>query len=119
MSLDRLQEEQEWLDRLPAPKYAININGVTKIMTKSDVLSGFDKIKVCTAYKLNGKTTSELPYDMNSTEITPLYESSIVGKKIYLISSLSMKSQKNLKITLNFWKRAKAQFYFNHFQLDR
>lgn len=64
-----------WID-LPALKYAININGVTKLsMMKSDVLSGFDKIKVCTAYKLNGKTTSELPYDMNSTEITPLYES--------------------------------------------
>tara|TARA_B100000575_G_scaffold57032_1_gene42941 strand:+ start:1138 stop:2403 length:1266 start_codon:yes stop_codon:yes gene_type:complete len=64
-----------WID-LPALKYAININGVTKLsMMKSDVLSGFDKIKVCTAYKLNGKTTSELPFDMNSTEITPLYES--------------------------------------------
>ena len=64
-----------WID-LPALKYAININGVTKLsMMKSDVLSGFDKIKVCTAYKLNGKTSSELPFDMNSTEITPLYES--------------------------------------------
>ena len=64
-----------WID-LPALKYAININGVTKLsMMKSDVLSGFDKIKVCTAYKLNGQTSSELPYDMNSTEITPLYES--------------------------------------------
>tara|TARA_B100001287_G_scaffold180450_1_gene152150 strand:+ start:2013 stop:3278 length:1266 start_codon:yes stop_codon:yes gene_type:complete len=64
-----------WID-LPALKYAININGVTKLsMMKSDVLSGFDKIKVCIAYKFNGKTTSELPYDINSTDITPIYKS--------------------------------------------
>ena len=37
-----------WLD-LPALKYAIMINGVTKLfMTKSDVLSGFGRIKICT-----------------------------------------------------------------------
>ena len=42
---------------------------------KSDVLSGFDKIKVCIAYEFNGKTTSELPYDINSSEITPIYKS--------------------------------------------
>ena len=35
-----------WLD-LPALKYAIMINGVTQlIMTKADVLSEFDEIKV-------------------------------------------------------------------------
>ena len=64
-----------WID-IPALKYAININGVTKLsMMKSDVLSGFDKIKVCIAYEFNGKTTSELPYDINSSEITPIYKS--------------------------------------------
>lgn len=42
-----------WLD-LPALRYAAMINGVTKlIMTKADVLSELDTIKVCNAYKIN------------------------------------------------------------------
>ena len=40
-----------WLD-LPALKYAIMLNGVTRLfMTKGDVLSGFRTIKVCTGYR--------------------------------------------------------------------
>jgi len=39
-----------WLD-IPALRYASRINGLTSLaITKLDVLSGFDKIKVCTAY---------------------------------------------------------------------
>lgn len=61
-----------WLD-LPALKYSCMINGVTSlIMTKADVLSGFDKIWVCTAYKINGSISRELPYDIN-TDIEPVY----------------------------------------------
>jgi adenylosuccinate synthase len=61
-----------WLD-LPALKYSVMINGVTQIIvTKSDVLSGFDKIKVCTAYKINGEITDQLPYDID-LEIEPVY----------------------------------------------
>jgi len=61
-----------WLD-LPALKYAIMINGVTQLyMTKADVLSGFEKIKVCTSYKINGKEVSELPFENDAT-IEPIY----------------------------------------------
>jgi adenylosuccinate synthase len=61
-----------WLD-LPAVKYSIMINGITRLfMTKADVLSGFKVIKVCTSYKVNGKTTSELPFGID-TEIEPVY----------------------------------------------
>jgi adenylosuccinate synthase len=61
-----------WLD-LPALKYAIMINGVTQIyMTKADVLSGFEKIKVCTSYKINGKEVSEIPFE-NDVVIEPVY----------------------------------------------
>ena len=43
-----------WLD-IPALKYAIMINGTTKLfMMKSDILSGFGTIKVCTSYKVDG-----------------------------------------------------------------
>lgn len=61
-----------WLD-LVALKYAVMINGVTQlIMMKSDVLDNFDTIKVCTAYKINGETTEEFPYEINDT-IEPVY----------------------------------------------
>lgn len=61
-----------WLD-LPALRYACMVNGVTELaMMKADVLSGFDTLQVCTAYKLNGKTITDLPYDPSDAE--PVYE---------------------------------------------
>ena len=63
-----------WLD-LPALKYSIMLNGVTKlIMTKPDVLSGFGAIKVCTHYSINGKVTSEMPFDIVNCVVTPVYK---------------------------------------------
>jgi adenylosuccinate synthase len=62
-----------WLD-IPALKYSILINGVTQlILTKPDVLSEFDTIKVCMAYKVDGKITDQLPYDVN-VPIEPVYK---------------------------------------------
>jgi adenylosuccinate synthase len=61
-----------WLD-LVALKYAIMLNGVTQLfMTKADVLSGFDTIRVCTAYKVNGHLTYRVPY-ASDAEIEPVY----------------------------------------------
>lgn len=52
-----------WLD-LVALKYAIMLNGVTQlIMMKSDVLDGFDTIRVCTAYEKDDVQTTDMPYD--------------------------------------------------------
>jgi adenylosuccinate synthase len=57
-----------WLD-LPALKYAIMVNGVTRLfMMKADVLSGFREIKVCTSYTVNGAAVSELPYCLTDIE---------------------------------------------------
>ena len=62
-----------WID-LVALKYAIMINGVTKlIMMKSDVLDTFATIKACVAYKINGKITTELPYDL-AKDVEPVYK---------------------------------------------
>lgn len=62
-----------WLD-LPALRYAVMLNGVTKlIMMKADVLSSFKTIKVCTHYKLNGKIYNYLPYAINQT-LEPVYK---------------------------------------------
>ena len=63
-----------WID-LPALKYAIMLNGVTQlVMTKADVLSGFDKIYACTHYKYNGETIDYMPYDICSIQPEPIYE---------------------------------------------
>lgn len=62
-----------WLD-LVALKYAVHVNGVTKLMMmKGDVLSGFDSLKICTAYKYKGKTITHLPYNIESENVTPIY----------------------------------------------
>ena len=63
-----------WID-LPALKYAININGVTKLMMmKADVLSEFPTIKVCTHYKYNGEIIDYLPYNIEGDKIEPIYK---------------------------------------------
>ena len=63
-----------WID-LPALKYACMINGVTQlIMTKADVLSEFEKVRVCTAYSYQGKEIDYLPFDVVGSELTPVYE---------------------------------------------
>ena len=62
-----------WLD-LVALKYAVRINGVTRLMMmKADVLSGFETIKVCTAYQYQGKQISHLPYSIEAPYLTPVY----------------------------------------------
>lgn len=64
-----------WID-LPALKYAIMLNGVTElVMTKADVLSGFDTIQVCTHYIHDGKKIDYMPYDIISIKPEPVYES--------------------------------------------
>lgn len=63
-----------WLD-IPALKYAIMLNGVTElIMTKADVLSGFEKIQVCTHYNYNGEQIDYMPYDINTIPAIPVLE---------------------------------------------
>ena len=62
-----------WLD-LPALKYSILINGVTQlIMTKADVLSGFEKVQVCTSYLVDGTDTDEFPFDIDPRYVQPVY----------------------------------------------
>jgi adenylosuccinate synthase len=62
-----------WLD-LVALKYAIMLSGVNYlIMMKSDVLSEFDEVKVCTSYQANGVITSQVPYDLCTEKVEPVY----------------------------------------------
>ena len=62
-----------WLD-LVALKYAVQVNGITQlIMMKGDVLSGFETLKVCTAYKYKGEKITHLPYNIEPENLEPIY----------------------------------------------
>lgn len=65
-----------WLD-LVALSYSIRVNGITSlVLTKLDILSLFDEIKVCTGYKFNGKLINEMPISSELLEqVEPIYES--------------------------------------------
>lgn len=64
-----------WID-LVALNFACMINGVTKIvMTKADVLDAFSELQVCTAYKINGKETNQVPFQMDKLKPEPQYRS--------------------------------------------
>ena len=49
------------------------INGVTRLfMTKADVMSGFENVKICTSYKVDGRNVLEIPFRID-TVIEPVY----------------------------------------------
>ena len=61
-----------WID-LVALRYSVMLNGVTQlIMMKSDVLDGFDTIKACVAYDIEGVETSDFPFEL-SDKVVPIY----------------------------------------------
>lgn len=61
-----------WLD-LPALKYAVMLSGVTHlIMTKIDVLTGLDTIKVAETYNLGTKSIDYIPFDDQNA--VPVYK---------------------------------------------
>jgi adenylosuccinate synthase len=64
-----------WLD-LVALKYAVEVNGLTGLaLMKSDVLQGFEELKVCTSYRLGGTTLYDLPACIEDLEkVEPNYE---------------------------------------------
>lgn len=64
-----------WLD-LVALRYAVRLNGCTGLaMTKLDVLSGFDEVKVCRSYKLDGRSIQKFPLSAEVLErCEPEYE---------------------------------------------
>lgn len=63
-----------WID-LVALNFACMINGVTKIvMTKADVLDSFKELQVCTSYKVNGKETTEIPFQMEKQKPEPQFQ---------------------------------------------
>lgn len=63
-----------WID-LPALRYAIMIGGITQLcITKIDVLNDFEEISFATAYHYEGQVSDEIPYDLVTVPVTPVYE---------------------------------------------
>ncbi len=64
-----------WYDA-PIARYAARINGITDfVLTKLDVLTGWDQIPVCVAYEVDGVRVEEMP--MTQTDFhhaKPIYE---------------------------------------------
>jgi adenylosuccinate synthase len=65
-----------WLD-LVALRYAVRLNGITSLaLTKLDVLSAFDELPACTAYRLrDGSVTEDFPaHQSDFHHAAPVYE---------------------------------------------
>jgi adenylosuccinate synthase len=63
-----------WID-LPQLKYTIMINGVTQLaITKIDVLDKMETLEMCTAYAYEGQESEQLPYDLVSFDLEPVYK---------------------------------------------
>ena len=64
-----------WFDSVAA-RYSARVNGYTSlVLTRLDVLDGFDPIKVCAAYELDGDIVRDFPGSAASLErCTPVYE---------------------------------------------
>jgi adenylosuccinate synthase len=64
-----------WYDA-PVARYAARINGVTDfVLTKLDVLTGFERVPVCVAYEVDGERVDELPVSQTDFHhAKPVYE---------------------------------------------
>ena len=61
-----------WFDAV-ATRHAARLNGCDELaLMKLDVLDGFDEVKLCVAYELNGETIDYMPSDLDS--VTPIYK---------------------------------------------
>jgi len=75
-----------WFDAI-AVKHASRLNGCDQLsLMKLDVLDGFETIKICVAYELNGQKITYMPSDL--TNVKPIYEDikgwdSVVGCRVF------------------------------------
>lgn len=75
-----------WFDAV-AVKHAGRLNGCDQLsLMKLDVLDGFETIKICKAYEINGETVDYMPSDLEDAK--PIYEEvagwdSVVGCRDY------------------------------------
>jgi adenylosuccinate synthase len=75
-----------WFDAV-AVKYASLLNGCDQLsLMKLDVLDGFEKIKICVAYEVDGEKIDYVPSNLDN--VKPIYEEvdgwdSVVGCRVF------------------------------------
>ncbi len=91
-----------WFDAVVV-NHAIRINGIQEMaITKLDVLSEFDKVKICVGYRINGEILRHVPSNLEILERSePVYEE-LDGwkeevKRSNKISELPLRAQHYLK----------------------
>ena len=64
-----------WLD-LVQLRQAVRVNGLTELaLTKLDILTGYNELSVCVAYKADGKVIREMPASLTAYRLAePVYE---------------------------------------------
>lgn len=63
-----------WLDGVLL-RYALQVNGITELtITKLDILSGLEMIKICVGYQADGKVYKNLPLGPTDLDYEPVYE---------------------------------------------
>jgi adenylosuccinate synthase len=91
-----------WFDAVML-KYSARVNGMTSIaLMLLDVLTGFDKIRICTAYRLGDKEIHNFPASLKTlSQCEPIYEEldgwteDITGAKTF--EELPVNAQKYVK----------------------
>jgi adenylosuccinate synthase len=65
-----------WLDAVVL-RHAVRVNGLTSLaVTKLDVLSGIEDLRICTGYRVGGEVLDEIPARRGALdEVEPVYES--------------------------------------------
>jgi adenylosuccinate synthase len=92
-----------WFDAVVV-RHSSRINGLTNLaITKLDVLGGLEKIKICTAYKYNGKKIHEFPASLKMQEECELVYEEVSGwdediSMVKDLNDLPSNAQKYLKI---------------------
>jgi adenylosuccinate synthase len=63
-----------WFDAVTV-RYAAWLNGLTAIaLTKLDVLDSFERIKLCTGYRLGDQILTDMPDTITQSQVEPVYE---------------------------------------------
>jgi adenylosuccinate synthase len=63
-----------WYDAVVV-RYSTRVNGLDALaLTKLDVLDGLDELKICTGYRIDGRTVTEFPANLAAVSFEPIYE---------------------------------------------
>ncbi|NDJ28081.1 adenylosuccinate synthase [Campylobacter sp. MIT 12-8780] len=86
-----------WFDAV-AVRYAARLNGLDSLaLMKLDVLDGFEKVKICKAYRYKGEEIDYMPNDLENAE--PIYEELEGWDKVFGIKDFDLLPQ-NAKLYL-------------------